>query len=40
MSDVIFAPGNNKKKDQNRKVPAFDKNNLPNMGDMRWGEGF
>ena len=26
-------------KEQMEKAPAFDKNNLPNMGDRHWGEG-
>jgi sporulation protein YlmC with PRC-barrel domain len=29
----------NRTKEQMEKAPAFDKKNLPNMGDMRWGEG-
>lgn len=29
----------NQSKEQMEKAPAFDKNNLPNMGDMHWGEG-
>ena len=29
----------NQSKEQMQKAPAFDKKNLPNMGDMRWGEG-
>ena len=29
----------NQSKEQMEKAPAFDKNNLPNMGDMQWGEG-
>jgi len=29
----------NRSKEQMEKAPAFDKKNLPNMGDMRWGEG-
>ena len=29
----------NQSKDQMEKAPAFDKNNLPNMTDMHWGEG-
>ena len=29
----------NRSKEQMAKAPAFDKKNLPNMGDMRWGEG-
>jgi sporulation protein YlmC with PRC-barrel domain len=28
----------NQSKEQMEKAPAFDKENLPNMGDMRWGE--
>jgi hypothetical protein len=27
----------NQSKEQMEKAPAFDKNKLPNMGDMRWG---
>jgi sporulation protein YlmC with PRC-barrel domain len=27
----------NQSKEQMEKAPAFDKNNLPNMGDMQWG---
>ena len=27
----------NQSKEQMKKAPAFDKKNLPNMGDMRWG---
>ena len=27
----------NQSKEQMQKAPAFDKKNLPNMGDMRWG---
>ena len=29
----------NQSKEQMAKAPAFDKNNLPDMADMRWGEG-
>ena len=29
----------NQSKEQMEKAPAFDKNNLPNMADMDWGEG-
>jgi len=29
----------NQSKEQMEKAPAFDKKNLPNMGDMHWGEG-
>jgi sporulation protein YlmC with PRC-barrel domain len=29
----------NRSKEQMEKAPAFDKNNLPNMADMHWGEG-
>jgi sporulation protein YlmC with PRC-barrel domain len=29
----------NQSKEQMEKAPAFEKNNLPNMGDMHWGEG-
>jgi len=29
----------NQSKEQMKKAPAFDKNNLPNMADMHWGEG-
>jgi sporulation protein YlmC with PRC-barrel domain len=29
----------NQSKEQMGKAPAFDKNNLPNMADMIWGEG-
>jgi len=29
----------NQSKKQMEKAPAFDKNNLPNMADMHWGEG-
>ena len=29
----------NQSKEQMAKAPAFDKNNLPNMTDMHWGEG-
>ena len=29
----------NQSKEQMQKAPAFDKNNLPNMADMHWGEG-
>ncbi len=29
----------NQSKEQMAKAPAFEKNNLPNMGDMHWGEG-
>jgi len=29
----------NQSKEQMEKAPAFDKNNLPNMTDMHWGEG-
>jgi sporulation protein YlmC with PRC-barrel domain len=29
----------NQSKEQMEKAPAFDKNNLPNMGDTHWGEG-
>ena len=29
----------NQSKEQMEKAPAFDKNNLPNMMDMQWGEG-
>jgi sporulation protein YlmC with PRC-barrel domain len=29
----------NQSKEQMEKAPAFDKNNLPNMADMNWGEG-
>jgi sporulation protein YlmC with PRC-barrel domain len=29
----------NQSKEQMEKAPAFDKNNLPNMADMHWGEG-
>ena len=29
----------NQSKEQMEKAPAFDKKNLPDMGDMRWGEG-
>jgi sporulation protein YlmC with PRC-barrel domain len=28
----------NQSKEQMEKAPAFDKNNLPNMADMKWGE--
>ena len=28
----------NQSKEQMEKAPAFDKKNLPNMGDMHWGE--
>ena len=28
----------NQSKEQMEKAPAFDKDNLPNMGDMHWGE--
>jgi sporulation protein YlmC with PRC-barrel domain len=29
----------NQSKEQMAKAPAFDRNNLPNMGDVHWGEG-
>jgi len=29
----------NQSKEQMEKAPAFDKNNLPNMADVHWGEG-
>jgi len=29
----------NQSKEQMEKAPAFEKKNLPNMGDMHWGEG-
>ncbi len=29
----------NRSKEQMEKAPAFEKNNLPNMADMHWGEG-
>ena len=29
----------NQSKEQMEKAPAFDRKNVPNMGDMRWGEG-
>jgi hypothetical protein len=29
----------NQSKEQMEKAPAFDKNKLPNMADMNWGEG-
>ena len=29
----------NQSKEQMEKAPAFDKKNLPDMGDMHWGEG-
>ena len=30
----------NQSKEQMEKAPAFEKDNLPNMGDMHWGEAF
>jgi sporulation protein YlmC with PRC-barrel domain len=36
-SEAIFFL--NQSKEQMEKAPAFDRKNVPNMGDMRWGEG-